>query len=362
MKKVIITSAIIFAAIIAGIIVMTMKPWENSDGEYKVGLILIGEKDDKSYNQSHYDGLSKTAGELNITALLRENIPTDESCCGTIEELIEDGCKVIICNSFAYGEFIEKMAPEYPDVYFFHATGVGSGRNFASFFGRMYQMRYLSGIAAGLRTETNEIGYIAAFDIPEVNRGINAFTLGVRSVNPDAKVYVDWCGSWTDEEAAAQSFKDLTENHRIDVMAMHSDARSPLELAEETGIWSIGYNFDNSADYPKSYLTAAIWQWEKFYTPKISECMNNIFVGKHYWESSDTGMVALAPLTANNAPEAAAIIEAEAARLNNGTYDVFYGPITDNQGNIRVAEGESMSDEVLLNSFDWYVEGVEINE
>ena len=188
MKKVIITSAIIFAAIIAGIIVISMKPWENNDGAYKVGLILIGEMDDKSHNQTHYDGLSKTAKELNITFELRENIPTDESCCEKMEELIKNGCRIVICTSFEYGQYIEKIAPKYPDVYFFHATGVGSGRNLASFFGRMYQMRYLSGIAAGLRTETNEIGYIAAFDMPEVNRGINAFTLGVRSVNPDAKV------------------------------------------------------------------------------------------------------------------------------------------------------------------------------
>lgn len=362
MKKVVITAIVIFLAIIAGLIVINNVAELKESDRTTVGLILIGTKDDKSYNQTHFEGLCQAALELDFDVVIRENVPTDSRCRNVMEQLVNSGCSIIICDSFEYGEFIPAVAELNPDVFFFHATGTIEGNNIASFFGRIYQMRYLSGIAAGLRTKTNEIGYIAAFDIPEVNRGINAFTLGVRSVNPDAVVYVDWCGSWIDENAAADSFRSLYDKHNIDIIAMHTNALSPLELAEEKGVWSIGYNIDNSADYPNTYLTSAIWKWENFYIPRIGDCIRNNFVGKHYWDSADTGIVALAPLTENAAEGTEEIIKRETERIHSGTFDVFYGPIYDNKGNLRIAEGESMSDYAMLNSFDWYVEGVVTDE
>lgn len=364
MKKVIITVGIFFLVIIFGIFLITGKERakEVTEKKTKVGLLLNGSKEDDNWGESHYMGLLKCEESLNLEILCIENVPENEECIGIIDELIDQGCEIIICNSFGYGEWLLQMAKAHPEIYFFHATGVEECDNMATYFGRIYQMRYLSGIVAGLQTETNEIGYVAAFPIAEVNRGINAFTLGVQSVNPDAVVYVSWSDSWTDNEMNEAAARTLLKRHNIDVMAMHTDSYKPLEVAEQSGIWSIGYNIDNSDKYPDSYLTAPVWEWQNFYEPHILACLQGRFIGKHYWDGIETGLIALSPLTKNVKPGIAESVEEKKEKLQSGNFDVFYGPITDNKGNLRVAEGESMSDYSMLNEFDWYVKGVVIDE
>ena len=360
MKRFVAIAGIIFGIIIFGVMLITAdeRETEITEEKTKVGLILNGSSTDKNWGQSHYEGLIECVDTLNLEVVCRENVPQDETCKQVITELIHSGCEVIICNSYGFGEWELQVAKEYPEVYFFHATGVEVAENMATYFGRIYQMRYLCGIVAGLQTETNEIGYVAAFPIAEVNRGINAFTLGVRAVNPEAKVYVRWSDSWTDDSMNREAAEDLLETHEIDVMAMHTDSCMPLEVAEENGIWSIGYNYDNSANYPNTYLTAPVWEWKDFYEPHILACIQGKFVGKHYWEGVETGLVSLAPFTQNVKPGIMEKVEAEKQRMQNGTFDVFYGPVEDTEGNLRVAEKESMSDDAMLNDFDWYVKGV----
>lgn len=363
MKKVFIIAAIIIIAIIAGIFVINIyeADTEVTGTTTKVGLILNGSKEDKNWCQSHYEGLQKTAQELNLEIICKEHA-TEEMIPGLIDELVEAGCKIVVANSFEFGANVELAAEKYPEVYFFHATGVGEGKNLSSYFGRMYQMRYLCGIVAGLQTRTNEIGYVAAFPISEVNRGINAFALGVRSVNPDATVYVSWTNSWVDDDSAGEATNRLLAAHNIDVLAMHTDSVRPLDITEERGVMSIGYNVDNSKYYPNTYLTAAVWDWEKFYTPNILRCLQGKFEGHHYWEGIETGIVSLAPFTDNVRDGIAKFVNEAVTRLDSGTFDVFYGVVTDNEGNVRVAENESMTDNAMLNEFDWYVEGVVIDE
>lgn len=364
MKKIIGTMLVFVCVIIAGILLIRMNKQETdvTKTQTKVGFLLNGKVDDHSWGESHYNGMEISARELNLNVVYKENVPEDERCLEIINELIEEGCKIIICDSFGYGEWELACAKEHPEIYFFHATGVEEMDNLATYFGRIYQMRYLSGIVAGMQTETNEIGYVAAFPIAEVNRGLNAFTLGVRQVNPEAKVYVKWSHSWTGEEENAQATKDLIELHNIDVLAMHNDAMSPLEIADQNGIWTIGYNIDNSERFPGTYLTAPIWNWEKFYEPRILECLQGKFQGVHYWEGVETGLVGLASLTKNVKPGIAERVELERLRLMSGTYDVFYGPIVDNEGKTRVKAGQSMTDDSMLNDFFWYVEGVVADE
>lgn len=363
-KKILITILAFVCAIIAGIfwIRMNQQDTDITKTQTKVGFILNGTMDDHSWGESHYNGMEISAKELNLKVTYKENVPENETCVKTIEELISDGCKIIICNSFDYGTWALKCAKEHPEVYFLHATGVEQSDNLATYFGRIYQMRYLSGIVAGMQTETNEIGYVAAMPLAEVNRGINAFTLGVRLVNPEATVYVKWSDSWTGEEENAGATAELIEEHNIDVLAMHTNAMSPMEIADENGIWTIGYNVDNSSRFPDTYLTAPIWNWENFYEPRILECLQGKFQGLHYWEGVETGIVDLAPFTKNVKQGIAEKVEKEWSRLMDGTFDVFYGPITDNEGNIRVKEGESMTDSAMLNDFFWYVEGVVTDE
>ncbi|MGN1181275.1 MAG: BMP family ABC transporter substrate-binding protein [Suilimivivens sp.] len=364
MKKLGMIAGVILLVIILGI--FGISAVEQTTGatakQTKVGLVLNGSCQDNSWGQSHYEGLQKCSQNLNLEIFCRENVPEDESSRDVMEELISQGCEIIICDSFGYGEWEIQVAEANPEIFFFHATGVEERKNLATFFGRIYQMRYLSGIVAGLQTESNEIGYVAALPISEVNRGINAFTLGVQAVNPDAVVYVTFSNSWTDDDLNEEATEKLMGNHNIDVLAMHTNSYKPLEVAENKGIWSIGYNIDNSGSYPGSYLTAPVWEWMNFYEPHILECLQGKFVGKHYWEGVETGLVSLAPLTDNVKNGIAEAVEKERERLESGIYDVFYGPIVDNKGNLRVAEGESMPDELMLNEFDWYVKGVILDE
>lgn len=361
MKRFAIIASIVILVVIAGMFYIrnTDVDTQVTKNKTKVGCVFIGSKSDKSWGQSHYEAMLSCADDLNLEIVCKENVPGDSTCLDVIDELIKSGCKIIMCDSYSHGEWITKAAQKHSNVYFFHATGVAEGHNITSYMGRMYQMRYLSGIVAGLQTQTNAIGYVAAFPIDEVNRGINAFTLGVKSVNPDANVYVNWAESWNGSAECRKATEDLLDAYDIDVLAMHSDSLEPLNVAKERGVWSIGYNMDNSEAYPDTYLTAPIWRWEKFYEPRILECLQGKFRGEHYWLDLNDGIVDLAPLTKNVSKGTAKVVEEEAKRLKSGAYDVFYGPINDNEGNIRVNVNESMSDLSMLNDFDWYVEGVE---
>ncbi len=364
MRKIATIMALVLFIMMIGIVLIHTKEEETdiTKEQTKVGMILNGSINDQSWGTSHYVGMEKCAEELNLKVEYRENVPADSICATVIEELITDGCEIIICNSFGYGEWVLEMAEKYPDIYFFHATGIEERENLSTYFGRMYQIRYLSGIVAGLQTETNEIGYVAAFQIDEVNRGINAFAMGVHKVNPEAKVYVQWSNSWEGEAEAKAATEKLLDNYNIDVLAMHVDTNVPLEIAEERGLWAIGYNYDNSDIYKNSFLTAPIWHWEAFYEPRILECLQNKFNGQHYWEDMNTGILSLAPLTDNVKEGIAEVVEAENKKLESGNWDVFFGPIVSQDGEIRIQEGESMTDYAMLNEFDWYVEGVVINE
>lgn len=364
MKKLVIITVSILLIIIVGIFFITGKKNDTNitDETTKVGFVYNGEIDDKGWGQSHYEGISITASELNLQIIYKENVPFDDSCMDIMQDMIEEGCEIIICNSFNYGEWIEQVAKKNPDIVFLHATGTEEGDNITTYFGRMYQMRYLSGVVAGMQTETDSIGYVAAFPISEVNRGINAFTLGVRSVNPDATVYVVWSNSWTDYGANENAANTLINECGVDIVTMHCDSVAPLDVAEKSGVWSIGYNMDNSSLYPNSFLTAAVWDWEAFYTPQITTFLQGKYYSGNYWEGSETGLVNLSPLTDNVKDGIAEAVEEKRTMLDEGTYDVFYGPVVDTDGNLRIGEGENMPDDAMLNSFDWYVEGVCIYE
>lgn len=363
MKKILAVAGGIVIIIIIGIVLITVRETDLEVTREKtgVGLILNGTIDDHSWGQAHYEGMMQCAESLNLEVCYRENVPDDERCKEYIEELIDQGCKIIVCNSFGFGEYALEMAGLHRDIYFFHATGVQESDNLATYFGRIYQMRYLSGIVAGLQTETGEIGYVAAYPIPEVNRGINAFTLGVRQVNPDAHVYVEWTQSWTGDAEAEEATEKLLDGHSIDVLTIHTDTNRTLEIAEERGVWCIGYNMDNIDLYPNTFLTAPVFEWENFYEPHILECLQGKFAGKHYWDGAETGIVSLAPLSRNVKPGIQSEVDAAIQKFMSGTFDVFYGPITDTDGYVRVREMECMTDTEMLNAFDWYVEGVVVN-
>lgn len=361
MKKIVIFAITIVVVVVIGIVAISNAFDTDTEKELTVGVIFNGSIEDKSWTQAHYEGLVAATQGLNLSLLYKENVPEDEAA-EDIAELIEQGCQIIVATSFGFGEAMQEAAARHPDIYFFHATGVVDRDNLTTYFGRMYQIRYLSGVVAGLQTQTNEIGYAAAFPYAEVNRGINAFALGVRAVNPDAVVYVEWCQSWEDDATLVSAVEQLIEDHNIDVLTVHSDSIAYMDVCNKKDIDIIGYNMDCAQEYPDTYLTAAVWEWEKFYTPCFTECVQNKSTGRNYWEGLETGIVSLAPLTDNVAEDTQKVVNQYKERIESGTFDVFYGPIYDNAGVLRIAEGENMSDASLLNEFDWYVEGVIVCE
>ena len=243
---------------------------------------------------------------------------------------------------------------------FLQATGTKVRPNLVPYMGRMYQARYLAGLVAGRTTKTGVIGYIASTQIPEVVRGIDAFTLGVRRVNPEARVYVHYIGSWSEDGEAQQATEQLlSEVPAIDILAMHADTYGPLAVARAHGIHVIGCNIAAPA-YQDILLTAPIWHWEAIYGKYLREAMKGRLSGRSYLAGIETGIVGLAPLSSDVTPETSRAVRQMTKLLEDGEMDVFYGPIRDTSGKLRVAEGDNLSDTELFDQLDWYVEGVEL--
>ena len=363
-KRILVITGLIFATIIIGMAFIRARSVETDVTAHatKVGLLLRGAKDDANYSQTHYDSLMDIKDELNLQIVCRENVPENAACLEAIEGLVREGCTIVIGASFGYGEYLVAMAKRHPDIYFFHPFGNEKSTNLASFTGRMYQARYLSGIVAGMRSKSGKVGYVAAFPISEVIRQINAFALGVRSVAPKTRVYVKYCHSWVDDGAAEAASVKLLDRHDIDVLAMHTNSLRPNRVAARAGIWSVGFNKDNAASFPNSYLTACVWQWGACYHQRILSCLQGKFHGDVDWIDMESGIVGLSPLTPNVALGTEAAVAAATSRFVSRRFDVFYGPVRDNRGVLRVPAGESMSDATLLDHFDWYVEGVSVEE
>lgn len=324
--------------------------------ELKIGFLYVGPVGDEGYSYTQDQGRLKMAEALGVETLIVENVPEDSSCETSIRNLIDQGCNVIYATSFGHGEWVERVAKEFPNVYFGHATGYIQDTNVSNYMGRVYEARYLSGIAAGLRTESNQIGYVAAMPIPEVVRGINAFTLGVRSVNPEATVKVTWLNSWVDAPLEKSAAIDLI-NGGCDVIAQHCDTTGPQQAAQEKGVWCVGYNARTASAAPDAYLTAPLFHWEVFYEQDVKAIMDGTWKSQSYWEGLNAGMVSLDDLTDNCAEGTKEKVEAAQKAIMDGSLYVFEGEIKDNEGNVRVKAGEKMTDDQLT-SFDWFVEGV----
>ncbi len=361
----IIVGAILIAAVIGMLLIRDAAIDTDITAETTaIGLVLSGAKDDANYSQNHLDALNKIKDELNLKIICKDKIPEDETSFKVMKELIEkEDCKMIIAASFGYGKYVKELANIYPDICFIHPTGTESLPNLSNCMGRMYQARYLSGIVAGMRTGTGEIGYVAAFPNSQVIRQINAFTLGAQSVAPGARVHVKYVNSWTDDAAAKDASETLLDKYpEIDILTMHTNSLMPNLVAEERGIWSIGFNKDNSERYPESYLTACVWNWADYYRKEILSYLKGKFHGSSKLISMEDGIVGLAELTQSCAPGTKEAVDEAVDLFKSRRFDVFYGPITDNTGTLRIPDKESMSDDEMINSFDWYVEGVIVEE
>lgn len=324
-----------------------------------VGFVYVGPIGDGGYTYAHDQGRLQVEKELKsqgVKTIYKESVPESQEVEKVMKDMIDQGAKMIFATSFGYMDYVEKVAKQYPNIKFLHCSGYKMGTNFSNYFGRIEEPRYLSGIVAGLKTKTNKIGYVGAFDIPEVVRGINAFTLGVKSVNPKATVQVTWTSTWYDPAKEKDAAKALLADG-CDVIAQHQDTTGPQIAAEEKGAFAIGYNTDSKNAAPKAYLTAPIWNWGPYYVKQIKDMMNGTWKAESYWGYMKDGVVDLAPLTDNAPAEAKAKVEEAKKKMLDGSLKVFAGPIKDQTGKVRIEAGKTMSDQEQLSN-DWFVEGV----
>lgn len=322
----------------------------------KVAFMYVGPVGDAGWSYAHEQGRLYLEKELPyVTTTKVESVP-DADAERVLTQLAQEN-KVVFATSFGYMDSVIKVAEKFPNVVFLHCSGYKTAPNAGTYFGRMYQARYLSGIVAGKMTETNTIGYVAAYPIPEVIRGINAFTLGVRSVNPEAKVKVVWTMTWYDPPKEKDAAKALLDQG-ADIIAQHQDTPGPQQAAEERGKLSIGYNSDMSKAAPKAVLTSPVWNWGPYYVNTVKAVKEGTWKSGQYWGPMSDKVVDLAPFGPMVPDDVKKLVEDKKQEIASGKFDVFTGPVKDQKGILKVTGGQKMTDKEML-EFNWFVEGVE---
>lgn len=324
----------------------------------KVGWVYIGVPGDHGWTYAHDQGRKYLEEAIpGVESIKLENVPEGADAERSFEQLAQEGCSIIFGTSFGYGDAMLAVAQKYPEVKFMHATGLQTAENLSTYFGRIYQARYLSGMVAGAMTENNQLGYVAALPIPEVVRGINAFALGAQSVNPDVKVKVVWTNTWFDPTKEKEAAKSLLEAG-CDVIAQHQDTTEPQVAAEEAGKYCVGYNNDMRPFAPEGNLTSPIWNWGPFYVETVQSVIDGTWSSQAYWGGLDEGIVDLAPINEKVPLELVEQVEVKKQAMINKEWDVFTGPVIAQDGSEKAAEGQVLSDEEML-SMEWFVAGVE---
>ena len=375
-----------------------------TQSDFKVGAIYINSKNDTAgYTYAHHTGITKAMEELGMDPasqlVIVDEVPDNDydKIANAVDTLVASDCNIIFAISFGYMQAVADKAEEYPNVIFSHATGYMSNEtNFNNYFGRIYQARYLAGIAAGLKsleTGNNNIGYVSAYgtEYAETCSGINGFTLGAQSVNPNAKVYVKELGTWADEVNESAFAKELIQTYNCGVISQHCDSAQPQIAAQDAGVFGCGYNSDMTADAPKAHLTAAIWHWNVYYHTAIQAAMDcsgdaSQFVskmgGSAYYGGLKENFVDVSPL--NEATVAAgtqSAIDAVRELIVSGAWDVFSGVklhitvaedgtaaveqadealVTNDGTEIVAAGGASVEDSVITGTMNYFVAGVEV--
>lgn len=341
----------------------------SSDGiakeDIKVGVLYLSDPSEESgYSYTHDLGVKGMQENLLLSDDQIERKIVDDSdekaTEKAIEECVADGCNIIFTTSWGYMQVTADMAEKYPDVYFSHGTGyMSNGKNFNNYFGRIYQARYLSGIVAGMNTKDNKIGYVAAQDSSnsEVTGGIDAFAIGVESVNPKAKIYVDVTNSWYDEKKEKKASERLL-NMGCDVMTQHCDTPYPQTLAQEKGVYGIGYNSDMSKETPDSCLTSVIWNWSAYYTSAVKSIIDGTWDGSNYYGGMAEGLVSITDLASFAAEGTQQKVDEATAEILSGDNNVFDGVLVTNTGKKIGKKGKTLDDATITGKINWYYRNV----
>ena len=339
-----------------------------SKDSIKVGVIHLSDPAEGSgYTYTHDIGIMGMQQNLGLSdsQIIRKinvNDSDKEATRKAIKECIDEGWNIIFSTSWGYMETTAQMAEEYPDVYFSHGTGyMSNGKNFNNYFGRIYQPRYLSGIVAGMNTKTNKIGYVAAMgsENSEVTGGIDAFALGVYSVNPSAQIYVKVTNSWYDpeaEKAAASTLLDMN----CDVITQHCDTTYPQLLAQQKNVYSIGYNSDMSKDAPNACLCSVIWNWSAYYTAAVQSVIDGTWDGSNYYGGMNENLVGITQLAYFCKSGTQQKVDEAKKDIISGKLGIFDGVIETNTGTTVGENGKTLKDSDITGNINWYFKTVTV--
>lgn len=327
----------------------------------KVGFVYVGPIGDAGWTLKHDQARQYLERKLPyVKTRYVESVPEGADVTRVLTDFARKDYKVIFATAAGYLDFTREVARRFPDTVFLNIAALSSDEpNVGQYYGRLDETRYLTGIVAGKMTKSNIIGFVAAHPIPGVIFGINAFALGVRSVNPNTRIKVVWTNTWYDpnrEKQAALSLLDIG----CDVIAQHQDTPSALMGAAERGKYGIGSESDMSKFAPNAYLTGTTWDWGDFYVKTVEEVKNGTWVAKRTFGGLSDGMVSLGPFGPMVPKDVQALVEKKKKEIISEELRIFEGPIKDNAGKVRIPKGVEPQFDEIYNTMDWVVEGVEV--
>ena len=290
-----------------------------------VGFVYVGPIGDHGWTYRHDIGRKAVEAELGVATTFVESVSEGADAERVIRKLASSGSDVIFTTSFGYMNPTVKVAKQFPQVKFEHATGYKRADNVSTYSGRFYEGRAVIGTIAGHMSKSGQVGYIASFPIPEVVRGINAFTLAMRKVNPAATVKVVWVNSWYDPGREGDAAKALIDEG-VDIITQHTDSPAPLQVAEQRGVYAFGQASDMRAFAPSAQLTAIIDNWDSYYVDRVRAAMDDTWQSVDVWDGLAAGMVEMAPYGDAVPANVRAAADAVADGIKAGTLHPFAGP------------------------------------
>ena len=324
----------------------------------KVAFVYVSPIGDAGWTTQHNRGREQMQAALGdrVATSFVEKVPEGADAERVIRDLATQGNRLIFTTSFGFMNPTIKVAEEFPDVKFEHATGYKRAANVGTYNVRFYEGRYAAGVLAGRMTKTGTLGYVGAFPIPEVLQGINAYTLGARSVNPKVQVRVIWVNSWYDPGKERDAANALI-GQGADILTHHTDSSALVATAEEKGRMAIAYHSDMSKFGPKAQLAAVTHHWGDYYTKTAQSVLDGKWQPGNLWGGMKDGMIDVEAFNESLPKEVVDLVEARAAAIKAGEFHPFTGPIVTNEGKEVAAKGTVLSDE-QLGSMNFYVQGV----
>ena len=334
-------------------------PATAQDDPLKVGFIYVGPVGDGGWSYEHDQARQAVEAEYGdrVETVFQESVPEGADAERVLTQMALSGADLIFTTSFGYMDATLNVAEKFPDVKFEHATGYKQADNVATYSARFYEGRAVMGHIAGRMTETNKIGYIGSFPIPEVIRGINSSYLWAKKANPDVEMSVVWVYSWFDPAKEAEAARSLIEQG-VDVILQHTDSTAPLaEAAKHDGVIGFGQASDMAEYKPSPRVSSIIDNWAPYYIERVGAALDGTWESKDTWDGIGPGMVEIGEMTEAIPEEVRAEAQSLADQIAAGEVHPFTGPISRQDGSAWLAEGETADDGTLL-GMDFYVEGL----